>query len=955
VLVWFSAGTLCPAETHLQVAADRVVLPHLSGSDVSAYPSIDRLSDGRLFAVFSAAIKEREGKFVLASSISTDDGRSWSKPEVLIDTQDGQDYDPSVIVIGERIIVTATTTPIAEKGITTSRTMAVRSDDSGRRWSPPYEIATGRRYTSGKINNGIVLQDGTALLGYTWEKNLEDPAIKRLSSEGEMEEVNAVLVSFDQGSTWTSSQSVHLAKRRDQQSNGAINGVCEPALVECEDGSVFMLSRTGLKNLYGSRSEDGGRSWTAPEPTSLVSHNAPAAVCKFGGQKAGGDKFGGHRPGVFAVWNNSPTDRWPLSAAVSLDDCCTWSAATEIANQPGLESSYPGCIQARDGSIVVVYQQATKAGRDIVCARIDLEGGTLRDEANASSKVGTAAADVSGGAPRQVAHFDSMPKPVALGDGSFAAYFIDHEGPGVAATPLEQNVYVRYSKDGDSWSEPEVVVPLPSDAGGFGYFVPLADEQGEVHIFALCDAGTGAVRPRPSGSGGPAIEPLSRQRLDVWHVKSLAGRSKWSTPRMVWQGRAGDLQSVTHLKSGRIVLPVSYYVDRSWSNRGEGPAQFTYNGQFDTTVLYSDDAGETWQQSTSVLRTPTPDLASYGAVEPVVLELEDGRVWMLLRTQLGRFYESFSKDGAEWSAASPSAITSSDSPAALSRLPDGRILMLWNNCQRHPYAQGSRHVLHAAVSADEGKTWRGYREILRDAKRDVPPPPSGDHGVSYPFMAVNNEGQALYSMWVQTGEGRSLEMFDPAWLEAQSASFDVSAGLEELSTFGTVGASTADDPVEAGKSVLSLARQSTEYPAAAVWNFPAGQSGELTFEVYRDAQTPVVQVELADHFSPPADEQSKYFSVFQTAIGAPGDGDAEIGVEPAKWTQVCIRWDGSKRVAQVGAVGGATTTIHQQHESAGPNYVRFVMPKGSVSPDRLLIRNLSVDLGAASDLAVATP
>ena len=172
-------------------------------------------------------------------------------------------------------------------------------------------------------------------------------------------------------------------------------------------------------------------------------------------------------------------------------------------------------------------------------------------------------------------------------------------------------------------------------------------------------------------------------------------------------------------------------------------------------------------------------------MEPIVLELADRRVWMLLRTQLGRFYESFSPDGAEWSAPRPSKITSSDSPAALTRLPDGRILMLWNNCQRHPYAQGSRHVLHAAVSDDEGASWRGYREILRDPLRDVPPPPGGDHGVSYPFVAVHPSGNAFYSLWVQTGEGRSLQVLDPKWLDETSASDDFSNGLTAWSTFGT--------------------------------------------------------------------------------------------------------------------------------------------------------------------------
>src|SRR5207244_4131563 len=102
---------------------------------------------------------------------------------------------------------------------------------------------------------------------------------------------------------------------------------------------------------------------------------------------------------------------------------------------------------------------------------------------------------------------------------------------------------------------------------------------------------------------GP-VEPLARQRLDIWHVRSTGGRKKWLTPRPIWKGRAADLQSVIETRAGRLILPVSYFVDRNWSNRGSGPDQFTFTGQFDTTVLYSDDQGTTWKTSPSVLRVP---------------------------------------------------------------------------------------------------------------------------------------------------------------------------------------------------------------------------------------------------------------------------------------------------------------------------------------------------------------
>jgi hypothetical protein len=658
-------------------------------------------------------------------------------------------------------------------------------------------------------------------------------------------------------------------------------------------------------------------------------------------------KFGGEKPGVLAVWNNSPQHRWPLAVAASFDGCRTWTMPRTIAHEEGFESSYPGCVQTGDGKLLVVYQQFQKDARHILGVRFDpswLDSSDSREQEATEADELHSKKSRAASTPRTGAHFSSMPKPAVLPDGTIAAYFIDHEGPGLEVTPERQSIYARYSNDqGRTWSEPESLVELPSEAGGFGYFVALVDRDGEVHFFMLCDAGTGVVRTRSSEKGGPPVEPITRQRLDVWHVKSTSARTAWTEPHQIWQGRAGDLQSVTQLTSGRIVLPICYFVDRNWSNRGEGLAEFTYTGQFDTTVLYSDDSGQSWQKSPSVLRTITPDLASYGAVEPVVLELTDGRVWMLLRTQLGRFYESFSDDGEEWTPPRPTRITSSDSPAALVRLPNRRILMFWNNCQRHPYAQGSRHVLHAALSADDGATWVGCREILRDPKRNEPPPPNGDHGVSYPFAAAHPDGNVFYSLWVQTGTGRSLEVLDPAWLEETTASDDFSSGLNAWSTFGTRGVTVSDDPYQRHKRVLSLKKEEPIWPTAAVWNFPKGMRGRIKTAVLLEKNAPVVSVELSDHFSPPADDQSSLHSVYHADItSASKPAPEQIYVGPSKWVDVEFSWDCAKGVGKLLVNGNSERIVKQQQVSPGPSYLRLVLRAGKVNSKRVMFGPVDV-------------
>jgi predicted neuraminidase len=336
---------------------ERLQIPAPDGDTTCHWPSVALLPDDRVMCVYSGKEAMPSGKISLFASYSSDHGLTWDAPQRLLNTPDGHDYDPSIVVIGRRVIVSATTTPLNENAITTSRTMAVASNDGGHTWSRPYQIPMGRRYTSGKVNNGITLPDGTALWGYTWEKNLETR--ERLAREGEMEEINAVLISYDEGRTWASSRSVGLAARRPPEASDAINGLCEPALALCSDGSIFMLCRTGLDRLYECRSADNGRTWSDAKPTSLTSHDSPAALCDFRDE----------RNGVMVVWNNSPKNRWPLCAAASFDDCRSWTQPREVAHIPGVESSYPGAIQTADGKLIVVYQQ--RGSRVILGARFD--------------------------------------------------------------------------------------------------------------------------------------------------------------------------------------------------------------------------------------------------------------------------------------------------------------------------------------------------------------------------------------------------------------------------------------------------------------------------------------------------------------------------------------------------------------------------------------------------------
>lgn len=230
---------------------------------------------------------------------------------------------------------------------------------------------------------------------------------------------------------------------------------------------------------------------------------------------------------------------------------------------------------------------------------------------------------------------------------------------------------------------------------------------------------------------------------------------------------------------------------------------------------------------------------------------------------MGHFWESFSTDGANWSTPQPNDIISSDSPAGLVRLSDGRIVLLWNNSLRYPYAYGGRQILHAAISDDNAHTWRGHREVGRDPLRNELPSNEGDYGTAYPMPALANRDRVLFVSG--QGRGRVLRLnMDPRWLVETKQSADFAARAEDWSTFGTKGVAVVPHPTKPGARVLSLRKTHADWPATAVWNFPSGAAGRLRTRVMPRIGFTGALVGLTDRSTPVDFRFSIYFSRFPT-------------------------------------------------------------------------------------------
>ena len=189
------------------------------------------------------------------------------------------------------------------------------------------------------------------------------------------------------------------------------------------------------------------------------------------------------------------------------------------------------------------------------------------------------------------------------------------------------------------------------------------------------------------------------------------------------------------LSSGRIVMPAFSVIKPTWTGNPKIIRRFGEDFSGGTGgvlaygyAYYSDDEGVSWTRSRNetfvTLENGTG--GSYSIEEPAVVELKDGRVLMMGRTHLGRYFQAYSDDNCEtWTEPFPSKLAASAAPCNLKRLPgSGDLLVVWNQISPWELAIGLyRHRLSCAISKDEGENWEYYRnlESLDDTAYVEPP------------------------------------------------------------------------------------------------------------------------------------------------------------------------------------------------------------------------------------------
>ncbi|MCG6156476.1 family 16 glycoside hydrolase [Rubinisphaera margarita] len=325
---------------------------------------IDRTPGGRLWACWVAGGDSPEAFFVLATS--DDNGETWSKPRLVIDTHsDKLPMDRSTLVgnlwtdpLGRLWLIFDQSIGMFDGRAGVWATICENPDAETPEWSEPRRIWHGVT-----LNKPTVLSNGEWMLPISLDQRNGFGPFKDCFRELDPFRGANVFVSSDKGETWERRGCVRFPNPDWH----------EHMIVEREDGSLWMLARTA-KGIMQSESTDLGATWSEPTvPSGIAQPNARFHVRRLASGRLllikHGDKIDSHQ------------GRVQLSAWLSEDDGRSWDGGLVIDERRGI--SYPDGFQAPDGTIYISYDRNRAKDGEILLARFteqDILAGKLTSE-----------------------------------------------------------------------------------------------------------------------------------------------------------------------------------------------------------------------------------------------------------------------------------------------------------------------------------------------------------------------------------------------------------------------------------------------------------------------------------------------------------------------------------------------------------------------------------------------
>ncbi len=346
-------------DTLMRVADLSLIPPTINTSPLPQYDydqldygmtiGIARTPGGRLWAAWVGG--EDGPKAFMVAATSDDDGETWSKPRLAIDSQSPTLPLPRSVIVGN-----LWTDPLGRLWFFFDQTMnhydgrqgvwasvCMNPDAEQPAWSAPK-----------RLWHGAVLNKPTILANGEWWLPVEFPAIAGVGpmrfANLELEPLRGanVFVSTDQGQTWSRRGCVRFPKP------------CwdEHMFVELKDGRVWMLARTRDGTMQ-SFTSDGGKTWTAP---TFPSFKHPVARFHIRRLASGRILLVKHGATIDAHEGRSKLTAW-----LSEDEGQSWKGGLMLDERTGI--SYPDGFQAPDGTLYISYDRNRSTDGEILLAR----------------------------------------------------------------------------------------------------------------------------------------------------------------------------------------------------------------------------------------------------------------------------------------------------------------------------------------------------------------------------------------------------------------------------------------------------------------------------------------------------------------------------------------------------------------------------------------------------------
>lgn len=301
--------------------SSELIFDHLPGVPAHHCSTITEAPNGDLLCLWYGGSYESADDQKLILSRRRPGERVWSEAEVLVENHRTPPGNAVIFVDGRGRLQIVwgrmdSTRPIRRGGGWGKCRLFVRtSTDSGQSWSEDRPLQT---------NNDPTAADGVFGVPRNPPAKLADGTMI-LSMEGHGGGV--FLLSSSGGETWV---------RGGTAAKGS-----QPAVIQRRDGSLLTLMRS-YPRITSAMSADGGKTWSPTTETALRNPGSGISMVQLAN---------GH---LVLVFNDSTTDRTPLSLVRSTDEGRTWGQPMHLESNPG-EYSYPCVIQTADGRIHVTY------------------------------------------------------------------------------------------------------------------------------------------------------------------------------------------------------------------------------------------------------------------------------------------------------------------------------------------------------------------------------------------------------------------------------------------------------------------------------------------------------------------------------------------------------------------------------------------------------------------------